>query len=151
MRAMSASPPRLVLDTNVALDLFVFHDPACAHLMSALQAGQVVAVVDKACRDEWLGVLRYPQLALSETVQREAAEAFDRLTVWWPPAQPVPPEQATLPRCGDPDDQKFLELALACGAQCLLSKDKEVLKLARRTARAGWFEILLPSAWSPPL
>lgn len=151
MRAMSATPPRLVLDTNVALDLFVFRDPGCAHLLAAMQAGLVQAVVDEICRAEWLAVLTYPALALEEHARREASESFDRWTRLLPAAELSPPGGAKLPRCADPDDQKFLELALASGAQWLLSKDKAVLQLARRTARAGWFQILPPSAWQPPV
>jgi uncharacterized protein len=150
MRAMPAKPPRLVLDTNVALDLFVFRDPACAPLLAALQAGLVQAVVDEICRDEWLAVLTYPALALEETTQREAAAAFDRWTRLLTASELSLPDDVKLPRCADPDDQKFLELALASGAQWLLSKDKEVLKLARRTAREGRFQILVPSAWELP-
>jgi predicted nucleic acid-binding protein len=151
MRAMSASPPRLVLDTNVALDLFVFRDPGCAHLLAALQAGLVQAVVDEICRAEWLAVLTYPALALDEAARREANEAFDRCTRRLPATELSPRNEVKLPRCADPDDQKFLELALASGAQWLLSKDKAVLQLARRTARAGWFQILPPSDWRPPV
>lgn len=151
MRAMSASPPRLVLDTNVALDLFVFRDPGCAHLLAALQAGLVQAVVDEICRAEWLAVLSYPALALDEAARREASEAFDRWTHRLAAAELSPRDDVKLPRCADPDDQKFLELALASDAQWLLSKDKAVLQLARRTARAGWFQILVPSAWQPPV
>jgi predicted nucleic acid-binding protein len=39
-----------------------------------------------------------------------------------------------MPRCSDPDDQKFIELAAASGAQGLVSKDRAVLKLRRRCA-----------------
>ncbi|MBW8810763.1 MAG: PIN domain-containing protein, partial [Lysobacter sp.] len=52
-----------------------------------------------------------------------------------------------LPRCADPDDQKFLELALAANARWLLSRDHALLVLGRRTARAGLFEILTARAW----
>ena len=146
MRAMSARTPRLVLDTNVALDLFVFRDPGVAHLLEALQRGDVQAVVDEACRAEWLAVLDYPELALGEQARDEARSAFDRYIQWLPPAE-LSPVEVKLPRCADPDDQKFLELALAAGAHCLLSKDKAVLRLARRTAREGWFQILSPVMW----
>jgi len=150
MRAMLAPPPRLVLDTNVALDLFVFRDPAVSHLKDALQSGLVQAVVDDACRAEWLAVLDYPDFSLSPEARQQAAQAFDRYAVLLA-AAPLPPRpDARLPRCADPDDQKFLELALLAGAQWLLSKDKAVLRLARRTAREGWFQILTPSAWQPP-
>jgi len=151
MRAMAVPVPRLVLDTNVALDLFVFRDPACERLMEALRQGAAVAVVDEPCRAEWLTVLTYPAFALTAVAQAEASAAFDRWVMLLPaPALPPRPE-VKLPRCADPDDQKFLELALAAGAQDLLSKDKALLELARRTAREGWFRILCPSAWEPPL
>ncbi len=150
MRAMPVNAPRLVLDTNAALDLFVFRDAACAPLWSALQAGIVEAVVDDACRDEWLAVLAYPELGLADDVRREAQASFERWIRHLPATSLVVRSDVKLPRCGDPDDQKFLELALASGARWLLSKDKEVLRLARRTAREGWFEILLPSAWTAP-
>jgi putative PIN family toxin of toxin-antitoxin system len=151
MRAMSVSAPRLVLDTNVALDLLVFHDPACDRLRDALQQGRVVAVVDEPCRAEWLAVLEYPQFGLTESAREQAMAAFDQTVALLPPAALTLRPEIRLPRCADPDDQKFLELAFAAGAQCLLSKDKALLQLARRTAREGWFRILCPSAWEPPL
>jgi predicted nucleic acid-binding protein len=63
-------------------------------------------------------------------------------------ASMVGEDDIPLPRCGDPDDQKFLELALASGARWLLSKDNELLKLDRRTRSAGLFSIRLPQLWS---
>ncbi len=147
---MFIRPPRLVLDTNVALDLFVFRDPRVQHVQHALEHAEVQAVVDDACRAEWLAVLDYAALGLSEPARREAGVAFDRWTSLLPPAALMPPHGVKLPRCGDPDDQKFLELALAADARWLLSKDKEVLRLARRTAREGWFQIIEPWAWSVP-
>lgn len=147
---MSLSPPRLVLDTNVALDLFVFRDPGVAHLLGALQGGQVQAIIDEPCRNEWLAVLDYPALALDAPQKERAREAFDRWTMHVGAAGKRVREDVKLPRCGDPDDQKFLELALAVDARWLLSKDKMVLRLARRTAREGWFQILSPGAWQLP-
>lgn len=150
---MSASAPslrgasrRMVLDTNVCLDLFVFRDPAVARLAQALAAGEVEAVTDAACREEWRRVLAYPQLALDEASQLAALAGHDRWIGCPLPSWPAPPE-IRLPRCADADDQKFLELALACGAGWLLSKDKEVLRLGRRTLREGLFAIATPAQW----
>lgn len=151
MRAMRVSVPRLVLDTNVALDLFVFRDSACDRLMAAMREGAVMAVVDEPCRAEWLAVLEYPAFGLTPSARSEAAVAFDQWVSLLSATALAPRPEVRLPRCADPDDQKFLELALASGAQCLLSKDKALLQLARRTAREGWFRILCPSAWEPPL
>ena len=144
-----ATLPRLVLDTNVCLDLFVFGDASCATLSDALRAGAVQAVTDAACRDEWLRVLGYPQLALDAARRAAAVAAFDASVRLLPTAgRPVVPAMPKLPRCADPDDQRFLELAQASGAQWLLSRDRELLKLARRTRREHGFDILTPQAWT---
>ena len=50
---------------------------------------------------------------------------------------------AGMPRCSDPDDQKFLELAAATRAQILVSKDRALLKLRRRCAPQ--FRIMTPA------
>ena len=150
---MSVSAPgargashRVVLDTNVCLDLFVFRDPAVARLARALAEGAVEAVTDAACRDEWRRVLAYPQLALDEAARQAALDEHDRWIRLATEASNAP-AGIRLPRCADPDDQKFLELALAAGAAWLLSKDKEVLRLGRRTARDGLFAIATPAGW----
>ncbi len=139
--------PRIVLDTNVCLDLFLFRDPACMPLLAALQAGTVQAVTRVDCRAEWQRVLHYPQLPIDDAMRPGIAAAFDRLIHHLPEAI-TDPGEPLLPRCADPDDQKFLELALAARASWLLSKDNALLKLDRRTRGAGLFPILLPQAWS---
>ncbi|WP_266170477.1 putative toxin-antitoxin system toxin component, PIN family [Dyella subtropica] len=138
---------RLVLDTNVCLDLFVFGDAQVAALREALAQGTVEAVTNAACRAEWLRVLAYPQLALNEAAQATALAAYDEVLRCLPDEALLANNGVKLPRCADPDDQKFLELALASQARWLLSKDKEVLRLGRRTAREGLFAIVTPAAW----
>ena len=133
----------IVIDTNVCLDLFVFHDPRWAPLLAALESGELVAVTRADCRDEYLAVLRYPHLPLDEAGRLEAIARFDTLLhVVAPDAKHV-----RLPVCTDRDDQKFLELARDIDAEVLVTKDKALLKLARRTAREGLFKIMLPEAW----
>ena len=138
---------RIVLDTNVCLDLFVFDDPRCGRLFDALCTGEVVAMTDDACRNEWMRVLQYPELRLDEAMRDAAATRFDGL-MKHPSLLPshkagLPP----LPRCRDPDDQKFLELALRTRARWLLTRDDHLLALAKRTRRDGLFAILTPSEW----
>ncbi|MEO6800325.1 MAG: putative toxin-antitoxin system toxin component, PIN family [Rhodanobacter sp.] len=140
------SPPRVVLDTNVCLDLFLFNDPQSAALHVAMREGLVQAVTRADCRAEWLRVLRYPQVPVSEQVRPAVEAAFDALVFCLP--EPAAPPDLRLPRCGDPDDQMFLELAQASGARWLVSKDNELLELASRCARERLFWIGLPQAWS---
>jgi predicted nucleic acid-binding protein len=141
--AIIPAHPCIVLDTNICLDLFVFHDPRWAALVAELDAGSVRAVTRADCRDEYRVVLHFAHLPLDEASRPVAAEAFDRrIAVVAPGPRPI-----RLPVCTDKDDQKFLELARDAGADVLITKDKALLKLARKTAALGLFRVLLPEAW----
>ena len=133
----------IVIDTNVLLDLFVFHDPRWAELLQALESGELRALTRADCRDEYLAVLRYPHLPLDDDSRAQAAARFDALL------RLVAPDSKAirLPVCTDRDDQKFMELARDAGANILISKDKALLKLNRKTAQAGLFRIMLPESW----
>ena len=136
--------PRIVLDTNVCLDLFVFGDPAVAVLREALASGAVIGMTSDACRSEWERVLAYPVLRLDEAARAARRVEYDAAMR---EVDGACPPHIALPRCADPDDQKFLELAAACGARWLLSRDDALLKLARRMKRDGAFDILAPREW----
>jgi len=136
-------PKRLVLDTNVCLDLFVFKDPRRAELLAALESGAVEAITRADCRDEYLVVLHYPHLPLTDDTRPACAARFDALI-----KVVAPPACGTrLPVCSDRDDQKFLELARDAGAHTLITKDKALLKLGRKLAKAGMFHVIQPDAW----
>lgn len=136
---MAATVPRLVLDTNAALDLLLFGDPRCAPLRAALAAGRVQAVTNAACAAEWRRVLRYPALGLDATAigRLERDHATLCLAV-------EDRREGALPRCRDRDDQRFLELARDAGAVLLISRDAELLRLSRRAQRDAGFAIVPP-------
>lgn len=136
--------PRIVLDTNVCLDLFVFRDPRWAALLQAMENRSVEAVTREDCRMEWLVVLNYPHLPLKEDDKPAIRAEFDRLINCLPVAAV---NTFGLPICSDPDDQKFLELSLQARADVLITKDKALLKLARKTARNKMFAIMTPQSW----
>ncbi|WP_198971323.1 PIN domain-containing protein [Xylophilus sp. ASV27] len=126
--------PCLVLDTNIVLDLFVFDDPAARPLRAALEAGALDWVATAAMRVELARVLGYPQIAprlachgLSEA---QVLACFDRHARIVPVAPKVPVT------CKDPDDQGFIDLAVAHRAQ-LLSKDRAVICMRKRLAALG--------------
>lgn len=139
-------PKRIVLDTNVCLDLFVFRDPRRAGLLAALKDGTIEAVTRDDCRMEWLIVLNYPHLPLDSESRPEVAAEFDSLISCLHATATL--SDTRLPICSDPDDQKFLELARDANAAVLITKDKALLKLARKTAKAGLFLIVPPDAWA---
>lgn len=132
-----AGVPTLVLDTNVVLDLLHFGDAVARPLGDAMEAGRVRCVVSDATLGEWLRVLAYPEFALSPGRQAAGAAQYRALT-----ETVVAACEARLPRCADPDDQKFLVLAAASRAQALVSKDRALLRLRRRCA--PWFRIMTP-------
>ncbi len=140
--ADATAPPRIVLDTNASLALFAWADPGCALLAAALGEQRLRAVASESTRAEWLRILDRAGLRLDAAARARAAAAFDALVVDIDtnPAPAAPP----LPRCRDPDDQMFLELAYASGAICLYSRDRELLKLSRRTQRLVGFAVLRP-------
>ncbi|WP_371325304.1 putative toxin-antitoxin system toxin component, PIN family [Dechloromonas sp. ZY10] len=135
---------RLVLDTNVVLDLFHWANTDAVPIMAALEAGQIECLADARTLDELQRVLTYPQLKLTpEMIAERWARYTARVTVVGDGEAPP------LPRCKDKDDQKFLELAARSGADILVSKDKALLKLRGRSKLA--FEIVAPVRLAPRL
>lgn len=134
-----AVPLRLVLDTNVVLDLLHFGHPLALPILAAIESGRVEAVVEQAGLDELQRVLTYPQLAIAPDAGAALFARYRQL-VRLQPAGALP---YWLPQCSDRDDQKFLELAARSGADLLVSKDKALLKLRRKTKRLG-FAIVKP-------
>ena len=147
---MSSSPAlSLVLDTNVVLDWLVFRDPSCLQLGQAIERGEVRWLVASEMHDEWQSVLRRGVGASRLPDFSELEQIWHRYAVMLD-APAVPAAQAGRRcRCTDPDDQKFIELALQSGASWLLSRDRAVLKVAREASRFG-LQILAPTRWSLP-
>ena len=129
---------RVVLDTNVVLDLFHWGNVDAVPIMAALEGGRIECLADQRTLDELQRVLTYPQLKLTPDMIGERYERYSRLVQLVDDGEAPP-----LPRCKDRDDQKFLELAARCGADLLVSKDKALLKLRGRTKLA--FQILKPA------
>ncbi len=125
---------KVVLDTNVLLDLWLFNDPRFVGLPEQMARQEVRWLSTEVMREEFRRVLDYPHLVLKRE-QRGLTVAllldqFDRHAVWCEPAPKAPYV------CKDPDDQKFIDLAVTHMA-VLYSKDKYVLALKNRLARLG--------------
>ena len=130
---------RLVLDTNVVLDLFHWANADAVPIMAALESGQVECLADERTLDELQRVLTYPQLKLTPEM------AVDRYSRYAGLVRLIPAGEAPkLPRCKERDDQKFLELAARGAADLLVTKDKALLRLRGRTTLG--FTIVQPAA-----
>ena len=131
---ISAHAAAVVLDTNEALDLLVFADRSTQDLQSALAAGTLQWLATQEMRNEFERVLAYPRIV--RYLQRSALPAAEPLAHFDAMARLTRCAATAGPRCRDPDDQIFIDLALAHGA-LLLSKDAAVLALRKRLAAAG--------------
>ena len=123
-----------VIDTNIVLDLWLFEDPATIPLRAALQSGAISHLATDSMRDELERVLAYPHLvkrmAKSNIQAQDILNRFDEHQLAAEPAAKAPCT------CKDPDDQKFIDLAVAHAAP-LLSKDKAILCMKKRLLQSG--------------
>ena len=118
-----------MLDTNIVLDLFIFHDPATPPLQQAMDQGQLQWLATAAMREELARVLGYTYIVKS--LRHHAVLAEQVLAAFDAQAHIVPVAPKANVTCKDPDDQKFIDLAVTHKA-VLLSKDKAVLCMKKR-------------------
>ncbi|NWK44977.1 putative toxin-antitoxin system toxin component, PIN family [Ralstonia pickettii] len=141
-----APTPRVVLDSNIWVDILIFDDAVARPIRAALEAGRLDAIISPACREELRRVLDYPQFARYAVDAQAALAWVDRVTrsVADPEDAARVQGEAFVPRCKDRDDQKFLALADAADVAYLVSKDRAVLKLKRRMAKYCDVAVLPP-------
>ena len=142
MKALAATP-RLVLDTNIVMDMLHFANVHTQPLLEAIASGRFVCFTDEDCLAELARVTGYPEFGLDDEA-RAALMARYREFVHICPSQGE--ENYPLPRCRDSDDQKFLILAARCQADLLLTRDKLLLKLARHRQKPPPFAIVTAEA-----
>jgi predicted nucleic acid-binding protein len=139
--------PAIVLDTNVVLDWLLFSDPSSASVTAAITQGHVRWLATAAMRAELSDVLGRGLAAERDADLGQLFRNWDAHAQMV--ADPEPPPGAAALRCRDPDDQKFIDLALVMGARWLLSRDRAVLRLARKAA-AHRLCISVPERWGAP-
>ncbi|XHS79887.1 putative toxin-antitoxin system toxin component, PIN family [Burkholderiaceae bacterium UC74_6] len=139
---MVESPQKVVIDTQIVMDWLVFGDARVAPLTAAIEAGRLVWIGRNAMLAELLHVLgrgiaadRQPDLSHIEGTFARHCRMID--------ADPAPAIRLV---CRDPDDQQFIDLAIAERADWLLSRDKAVLALRKRALTFG-LKIGTPEAW----
>jgi putative PIN family toxin of toxin-antitoxin system len=131
---VAAAPVRVVLETNIVLDLWLYKDAATPPLLEALETKSVQWVATQVMRDELERVLSYPHIV--KRLEFSQLSAQDILAQFDAHAQRMPMAAKAQFVCKDADDQKFIDLAAEHKAQ-LISKDKAVLTMRNRMARLG--------------
>ncbi len=124
----------IVLDTNIVLDLLLFNDPGTQALKLALNSRQIQWLATPAMRDELVRVLAYPRImARLASYQLDAQQVLAQFDGQ---ARLVEAAAKASVTCRDPDDQKFIDLAVA-HKTTLLSKDRAVLCMKKRLSILG--------------
>ena len=118
--------PRWVLDTNVALSALIRPGGISGRLRLAWQVELFVPLISRETAAELIRVLAYPKFRLT------AGEQHDLLADYlpWTEAARMPATPPKTPRCRDPNDLPFLQLAYAAKADALITGDADLLVLA---------------------
>ena len=117
---------RVVLDTNVLLSALLFHAGALFWLRNAWQTDEIHPLSSRETMAELIRVLSYPKFDLTGEEQEDLLADYlpwcETVVVSMPPA---------IPRCRDPFDRPFFELAFVAQADALLTGDNDLLVLAK--------------------
>jgi uncharacterized protein len=118
--------PHVVLDTNLVLSALVFGGGSPAQVRAAWMNGRCIPLASAATVQELLRVLAYPKFKLSAGEQQDLLADY----LPWTQVVRIPEPPPATPRCRDPFDLAFLQLAIAGKADALVSGDRDLLALA---------------------
>lgn len=134
---------RLVLDTNIVMDMLHFSDRHTHPLQSLIVDGKLQCFSDTDCLAELERVTGYLEFGLDLAARNTLMERYRGFVTV---CDAVDEENYPLPRCRDADDQKFLILAARCKADLLITRDKLLLRLVRHRHKPPPFSILTAEA-----
>jgi len=135
---------RVVLDTNVVVSALLFRQGEASQIRRFWQERKVQPLVSAQTAMELVRVLAYPKFRLSQE------DRDDLLSEYLPYARVVQPEDyrnqpQRVPKCRDPFDDMFLELAQAGEAVDLVTGDRDLLELNDPALRRMCFLIITPA------
>ena len=125
-----------MLDTAVVVSALLFEAGRLSYVRDAWTAGRLVPLVSRDTTTELLRVLGYPKFDL----RPEEVETVLSAYLPFVEAVDVKGDLRGLPRCSDPDDQMFIELAHVGEAEALVTGDQALLAMKRDVE----FDILSP-------
>ena len=117
----------VIFDTSILVSAALLSGSQADLCVRAVLARNIPLIFSAATYDELADVLMRPKL--DRYVSRRSRESLLRT---WRKAAVMFPEASLREQvrdCRDPDDDKFLELALASGARAIVTGDKDLLVL----------------------
>ena len=142
-------PKLIVIDSQSLFDWMVFRDPVCSGWNNALASRKWEWIFTSEMKAEFDFVAakgfgeRWP-------VDAEAVAAAWSLHGHKVETPPSPGAAARL-HCTDADDQKFIDLGVAARVHTLVTRDKALLRLARKALDRHGVRVCRPEAWSAEL
>lgn len=134
---------RLVLDTNIVMDMLHFNNPHTVALAAGFANGSLQCFSDLDCLAELERVCAYPAFGLDPAAQQVLLNRYRKLARL---CNNCSDDTYPPPRCRDADDQKFLILAARSRADLLITRDKMLLRLARHRRLPPPFGIVTAEA-----
>jgi hypothetical protein len=138
-------PSLIVIDTQSLFDWMVFRNPVCAR-WDELLGGH-----------SWEWIFTFEMKAEFDFVaakgfgERWPVDAAAVAATWSRLGRrldtPPPPGAAARLHCTDPDDQKFIDLAIVARAHTLVTRDKALLRLARKARERHGVRVCTPGTW----
>ncbi len=113
---------KIVLDTNVFISGIFFHGPP-AQILEAWKSSKIQIVLSKEIIVEYQRVAealaeKYPEIDISGIIELVAIHG-----------EIIDTEDIEVFECEDPDDNKFIECAIASRTKLIVSGDKHLLKI----------------------
>jgi putative PIN family toxin of toxin-antitoxin system len=143
MTNSAGSATRLVLDTNIVMDMLHFANRHTTALQAGIGSGRLQCFTDRECLAELERVTGYPEFGMDTAARLALMKEYRGFVVVCDAAGA---ENYLLPRCRDADDQKFLILGARCRADLLITRDKLLLKLARHRHKPPPYGIVTAEA-----
>ena len=128
------APPKVVLDNNLFVAAYWNPRSASARIIERCREGELTLVASAAVRREIRRTLR--QIPMRQNYRRDVERLLRRSSS----VEPGESFAGLIP--DDPDDEKYLECAVAANARYLVSSDRHLLGLGS----VRGVEIIAPSA-----